>query len=143
MSTNLKKRAIVRFHALLSVSGMRNQKEAILAGYGVESTKDLTLEQLEQANAELQKLAQQRDKDDKKLRKWRSNVIATLEEMGIYRGKSSWPKVNEFLKQPRVAGKLLYECSIEELQALNRKLFAMKAKFDQDVEKDNFWASNN
>jgi hypothetical protein len=41
------KRLIKRFHALLGKSGLGNAgKDAILSGYGVESTRDLTVAQL-------------------------------------------------------------------------------------------------
>lgn len=70
------KRFIKKFHVLLGKAGVDQAgKEAILAGYGVESTKDLTAYELLEACNALDKLANPEVAD---LDKWRKRVLASV-----------------------------------------------------------------
>lgn len=63
-----KKRLIQHFHIALRNGGMMRQKPEILESFGVESTKDLTDEELQQA---IDSLSGEADK-------WRKRVIAAI-----------------------------------------------------------------
>jgi hypothetical protein len=47
------------------------------------------------------------------------------------------------MMQPRICGKLLYECTEDELKALVPKLYAVKAAYDKRIEDEKTWAINN
>ncbi len=118
-----KSQKIRRFHALLAKTKMMYAKPAMLAGQGVESTKDLTSEQLDTLIDYLLDLVIGKNKDaDKEVRTWRHKVLRMVAECGV--NTNDWNEVNAFLLDKRVAGKHLYEITdIEELKKLHRKLF--------------------
>lgn len=125
----LDNRRIRRFHAALSAAKLQAQKANLLAGYGVESSKDLTAAQADELTARLTEIAKTKKKDSPQpLRRQRSIVMTVMNELGIYATAGDWTRVNEFLLQPRIAGKLLYEMNEEELKALQKKLRAMVNK---------------
>ena len=57
---------------------------------------------------------------------YRSGVLTRLQKYGV--DTTNWTKVNAFLKQPQVAGKVMYELSVPELRNLITKLESMIAK---------------
>lgn len=57
---------------------------------------------------------------------YRSGVLTRLQKYGV--DTTNWTKVNAFLKQPQVAGKVMYELSVDEMRALITKLESMIAK---------------
>ena len=59
------------------------------------------------------------------IRRLRSQVLAHLTKLGMYASPEDWTKVNRFLLQRRICGRLLYA---QELQALVRKLRAIGDK---------------
>ena len=117
------------FHALLGELGIRAQKGNILAGYGVERTTELTDEQLSAIIRGLEEQKHQRNGD--MLRRGRSRVLRLLTEMGVYYvvpgepKTACWERVNRFVASARIAGKVLYDLTPEELQTLERKLRSM------------------
>ena len=62
----------------------------------------------------------------RELRKARSNVLHQLQLYGI--DTADWSRVNAFCKDSRIAGKTFRELEMEELNALNRKIRAMRRK---------------
>lgn len=56
------------------------------------------------------------------IRRLRSQVLAHLTKLGMYALPEDWTKVNRFLLQRRICGRLLYMLDAQELQALVRKL---------------------
>ncbi len=54
------------------------------------------------------------------IRELRSAILHRIQKHGI--DTSNWDNVNRFMKQPRIAGKMLYELTIEEMRALIPKL---------------------
>lgn len=56
----------------------------------------------------------------------RSSILGRLQRHGI--DTTDWARVNQFLQQPRIAGKRLYDMSIEEMRALIPKLEMILAK---------------
>jgi hypothetical protein len=138
------KHKIKVFHALLADVGIRDQKEAILEGYGVTSTTDLTQEQIDHAIAKLREMQDSKKKAPRTIRQKRSSVLDLLTQLGVYvPGNNPWPRVNRYLKNPRIAGKLLYEMNETELDALVKKLHAIKIKLDKKLEEDKWWATHN
>lgn len=125
------------FHAALGAAGLRNQKEAVLSGYGVDSSRDLTQAQLNELTDRLNQIARTREREkgtdalnasQATTRKKRSIVMALLAKLGVYIDNESWQRVNAFLLQKKIAGKVLYEMSDTELDTLARKLRSMLAK---------------
>lgn len=136
---------IARFHTLLSKTGLTANKADMLAGFEVNSTKDLTREQIEVLNTRLQEILD--EKSDEKtplaIRRKRSTILDLLTQMGIYKGSSAWTAVNKFLLDPRIAGKLLYEMDEVELDKLARKLRLLKRKQDSKQAELDRQAQNN
>ena len=62
------------------------------------------------------------------IRRLRSQVLAHLTKLGMYALPEDWTKVNRFLLQRRICGRLLYMLDAQELQALVRKLRAIGDK---------------
>lgn len=128
-------RAYRQFHALLDELGLRESKRDILAGYGVSSTRELTDEQLASAISSLDSEARRaKYAAADRLRACRSAVLRLLTDIGVYRIDRDdsrsvvWKRVNMFVSQPKIAGKVFYDLSVDELQALAVKLRALKAK---------------
>lgn len=138
-TTQAKKIQIV--HALLSKMKLLHMKEDIINSYGVASTKDLTLDQLDQLINQLNLQYKEKDAEIKKevdpvVRKWRSVNIDLLSRLGIYINQNSWNRVNEFLLMPKIAGKELYKMNIEELKNLATKLRSILHKREKRLEEE-------
>lgn len=123
-------------------------KVEILLPYGTESLRDLDASQLADLSNRLQQI-QDSHADGQQcqvpvaIRRLRSNVLSVLTDMKIYDGSKSWDRVNNFLLNPRIAGKLLYEMGDEELKALNKKLRAMHKKNEEMRQRENYIARQN
>lgn len=63
-------------------------------------------------------------------KKWRSSALHQLQLYGI--DTTDWSKVNEFCKQPRIAGKEFGNLDCEELEALTKKMRAIIRKRDKE-----------
>ncbi len=124
MSDSIKSARIRRLRAMWIKQGVDQYRDAILESYGVTSTADLNLQQLD----ELIERFSGKTEVTARTRALRSDVMVTLDKLGIYSENGDWQRVNAFLMQPRIAGKLLYQISDDELIALNRKLRAILAK---------------
>lgn len=61
---------------------------------------------------------------EQQLKKSRSAVLLRVGRLGI-NTIDNWDEVNAFLLSPKIAGKLLYEMSVEEMKALVKKLEAI------------------
>jgi hypothetical protein len=94
--------------------------------------------------AEMQVLAEKanprryRDRETKRLR---SAILHRMQKYGI--DTTSWAVVNKFLEQPRIAGKRLYDLSIDEMTGLIPKLDSMLHKQMLKREKERELATNN
>jgi hypothetical protein len=131
MSNSIKNARVRRLRARWVKQGIDQYRDAILQEYGVSSTADLNLQQLD----ELIDRFSNKTEVTTHTRTLRSDVMVTLDRLGVYVDNGDWQRVNAFLMQPRIAGKLLYQMSDDELLALNRKLRAMLAKkAEQDTE---------
>lgn len=119
-------------------------KADMLGAYGVESSKDLTDEQADELTQRLNDMQLSRKKDTPRpIRSARSTALTLINSLGIYATNGDWSRVNQFLLQPRIAGKLLYEMDLDELKALNRKLRSMIKKRQEQVQQEDYLASNN
>ncbi len=127
------------FHALLGELGIRDRKADILSGYGVESTTELSDGQLMQLIGILEdekhhRTAERGTSEADTMRRQRSRVLRLLTDMGVYYvepgepKQACWERVNRFLSSPRIAGKVLYEMTVEELSRVERLLRSMHDK---------------
>jgi hypothetical protein len=131
MSNSIKSARVRRLRAMWVKHGIDQHRESILEPYGVTSTADLSLQQLDELIDRFNTKAEV----TARTRTLRSDVMVTLDKLGVYTENGDWQRVNAFLMQPRIAGKLLYQMCDDELLALNRKLRAMLAKkAEQDTE---------
>jgi hypothetical protein len=63
-------------------------------------------------------------------KKWRSSALHQLQLYGV--DTTDWNKVNEFCKQPRIAGKEFKDLDCEELEALTKKMRVIIRKRDKE-----------
>lgn len=142
----LETKDIIRFNALLNELYRYNKqdvKEAILEGYGVETTKALTPIQLEGIIQGLEdEKAKRLAEVSPKIKKLRSKCLGLLTEIGI--NTADYAKVNAYVEQPRMLnGRRLYDLDEQELEAFAKKLFAVKGEVTRRIDEEKFWASAN
>lgn len=142
-TTSTTKTLMRRFYGLLAEKGMRQHKESILAGFEVTSTKDLTDNQLLALIETLTRMESPKTDIPKPLREARSAVLKCLEALDVKAINGDWSYVNNYLKQPRIAGKVLYQCSLEELKALIPKLKMIAKRRKARIDEENRLAANN
>ncbi len=118
---------IRRLRAIWFKLGIDDQREAILESYGVKSTALLSVLELDEL---IQKYSSFNSKNDapKDIRKLRSSALQLLTKIGVYDNDGNWERVNQYLMNPRIAGKLLYEMNILETEALIKKLRSIESK---------------
>jgi hypothetical protein len=109
---------IRQFHAILAKKGLMDLKVDLLASYGVESTKQLKESELDELINKLQSV-----QVSKELREARSLVLTLLNKLEISGNKiDGWNAVNDYLLQPRISGKKLYDMTEKELDACALRL---------------------
>lgn len=64
------------------------------------------------------------------MKRRRSAVLKRMQQIGV--DTTDWNRVNAFLRQPRIAGKPLYELDGDELEALIPKLESIKKKLKEN-----------
>ncbi|MBR6732147.1 MAG: hypothetical protein IKL91_05485 [Bacteroidales bacterium] len=74
-----------------------------------------------------ERFSQDRQSYKEKIRRARSSVLLRIARIGI-NTIDNWDEVNAFLLSPKIAGKLLYEMNIDELNELIKKLEAIARK---------------
>lgn len=131
-----------RFYLLLKQAGVSANKEDILAGFNVESVNDLSIVQMDEILNTLQSIADGRHQATPEVRKARSRILTLCTDMGVFNG-SNWKALNDFVLQPRIAGKLLYQMDLAELKALNKKLSGMLRAKVEKIEQENNKAIQN
>lgn len=127
MSESLKKARVRRLRAMWIKQGVDQYRESILSQYGVESTADLSLQQLDELIDQYSNQAPASEH----IRRQRSIILDLLTRLGIYKDKGDWEAVNAYLMQSRIAGKLLYQMSSDELNVLQRKLRSILTKREE------------
>lgn len=128
--------------ALLVERGLMLQKEAILSPYNVERIRDLSAPQLDELINAIKPMERKRD-TPKPIRDARSVILGLLDDMGIKPKNGNWDTVNGYLKQPRIAGKVLYEMDLEELKACAVRLRQVKRWKEDKIEAENELAKLN
>ncbi len=109
---------IKQMHAIMAAKGLMDMKPDILAMYEVKSSKELTHEQLQAIVSYLKGADSEED-----LRHNRSVVLYWLGKLGVKGSKQDgWDDVNNYLQQPRIAGKVLYKMSVKELNEATARL---------------------
>jgi len=112
---------IRQFHALLYQTQMTKHKQDILANYNVDSTKELTPDELDEVIAMLKEIEAEKQADKTaEIRHWRHNVLRKVSDCGV--NTNDWSAVNAFMLNPRISGKHLYCHTVDELKNLHRKL---------------------
>jgi hypothetical protein len=129
-----KSKKVQRLRAIWISQGIDNHRESILEGYGVTSTADLNVAQLDelirQYSAEYHKPASE---DTRNLR---SSILTLLTRLGVYNTSDDWAAVNQFMMDKRIAGKLMYQCTDDELRILKRKLHNIVRKTEEDLKQE-------
>lgn len=126
---------------LLGQLGGTAWKADVLEPYGVTGFSGLTELQLDAVILRLRAALEK--KQDPELKRRRSEVLYLLAEIGVAPVGKNWQPVNEFLKQPRIAGKVLYEMTGEELRACALRLRAAKPKMEEAKEVREYLERNN
>ncbi len=115
---------IRQFHAILAKKGLMDLKQDIIAEYGVKSTKELSEMQLDELINRMQTVSVSQE-----LRDARSLVLNLLSKLNITGSKEDgWKRVNEYLLQPRIAGKVLYDMTEKELKECALRLRSVISK---------------
>lgn len=129
-----------RFYGLLKeLPGA--EKEALIWEYSNMLTTSLVEfyqrrpEQYRRMIADMERTVLQNKRDDatktaliieRELKNRRSSILKRLQKLGV--DTTSWPAVNKFMRNPRIAGKTLGEMDTEEMDALIPKLEAILRK---------------
>lgn len=107
-----------RINTLMSACRLIPNREDILALWDARSYDELTDDEIValQAYMEFAHRAKTTPASDA-IRRLRSQVLAHLTKLGMYALPEDWTKVNRFLLQRRICGRLLYMLDAQELQA--------------------------
>ncbi len=120
-----RKQKVQQLRATWISQGIDTLRGQIIERFDVTSTADLTEQQLDELLHEFSAKYQQEPTAE--VRRMRSEVMTLLTRYGTYRTDDDWVRVNRFLLDKRIAGKLLFQLSIPEMQALKRKLHKLIA----------------
>jgi len=129
-------------NGLFAMTALKAYKSVVLGQYGVAYVHDLSEAELDAAldvMRERRRLAVMTVSDE--VRKKRSSVLTQLTAMGVHDG--DWARTNGYLLHKRICGKLLFECSLGELEALLKKLRVIGRKYKSRRELDDYLAANN
>lgn len=130
---------IRRLHMLYAKHGLGEERYRTLIGELTDgrttSTKGLTYAEAQYlagyitgANVKLRTSAE--EMAIRSLKRQRSAVLKRMQQIGV--DTTDWNRVNAFLRQPRIAGKPLYELDGGELDALIPKLESIKKKMKEN-----------
>jgi hypothetical protein len=125
----------------LKAHKIAHTKADILAGYGVESMKELTDKQLQELSQWVDGLYKDKVKEvPREIRDLRSKVILAAEKYLNTKisDTESWKRFNELMLSPKIAGKMLIEMDEEQLKAVLAKLQIIGKKQKQKVEHENY-----
>lgn len=127
-----------RFYAIfnrLPYKGDREEfKKSVVMQYTWNRTEhlhEMTEREYNDCCAALEKMLNpgEREMFVRERKKWRSSALHQLQLYGV--DTTDWNKVNEFCKQPRIAGKEFRDLDCEELEALTKKMRAIIRKRDK------------
>ncbi len=119
-SEAFKKILIKNFHAAIAKQGIMAHKESIIAGYGVQSTTELNIDQLKELVAKYSTGERSKRADDPAdIRTLRSDILTVLNKLNIYVTGNNWDAVNSFCMDK--TGKLLYQMSKDDLEKARKQ----------------------
>lgn len=117
-------------HALLAKNMMLQAKPYMLESYGATSTLDLTESALDELISRVLRILKGKDDDpNKDIRTLRYKCLRIMAEIGI--DTKDWENVNNFMMNPHVCGRMLYELAEEELQGFCMKLYAIRDEVER------------
>lgn len=116
---------IKKLHILLKALGLETEKDSIYSGYGVESSKDMTLEQLKELVTALERQADQpqqvKDDERKLLISNCLTIITGVKWIGYPNG--AWDEINNLVRSNHIGmGKTLNQMNAEELKSCRKRL---------------------
>lgn len=120
MSESIRKAKVKYLRGLWIKQGIDPYRDAILEAYGVKSTAELTIEQLDELIDRYK--PNSHPPASELVRRLRSHCLDLMNRLGIYHNNEDWSRVNDFMMNPKIAGKLLYQLNATELETLRRKL---------------------
>lgn len=133
-----------KMHALLRELGIESSKQYILESYGVEHTNELSDADLQALVNRLVSMESEHGGwANRETRHWRSTLLSLLNKYGVYVTNEDWTDVNRVLLNKKIAGKLLYEMSIKEIQATCIRLRTILSKRQEVMEKNDRLAKLN
>lgn len=115
-----------RFYALIKNVAYHGDKEELKKTLVSQYTGGRTESLREMSVKEYNAMCDALQSNDSSLRKARSICLKLMQKMGV--DTTNWYRINEFCKDPRIAGKVFSEISFGELQALAVKLRSIIAK---------------
>lgn len=121
MATNT--RNYSRFFALLKQMPGNVDKDDLIwqfTGLRTNSLRDMTAGEYDILVHHMAGIVEQNKPDEQKIKKLRSGILTRLQRHGV--NTADWAAVNRFMLDPRIAGKALYQMSIDEMQWLIPRL---------------------
>jgi hypothetical protein len=115
-----------RFFVLLHKMKGAEKEELVWQYSGMRTVSlhefhDMDAEGYERMVEDMQKTVEALEKDqERETKRLRSSILFKLQKYGI--DTTNWAEVNRFMKQPRIAGKALYEMSCDEMRELIMKM---------------------
>ena len=115
-----------KFYALLKQCPSADKDELVL-----QFTDGRTTHLSQMSDAEFREMVSALEEaaapSREELRRWRSSALLRIGRLGIST-IDNWEEVNAFVSSPKIAGKVFYDLSVEELRTLVRKLEAIERK---------------
>lgn len=121
MATNTRNYA--RFYALLKQMPGKVEKDDLIwqfTGLRTNSLRDMTAGEYDSLIHHMVGIVEQNKPDEQKIKKLRSGILTRLQRHGV--NTTDWAAVNRFMLDSRIAGKALYQMSIDEMQRLIPRL---------------------
>lgn len=128
-----------KFYALLAQMPNANKEELIwqFSNMLTVSLREFYAKQPENYKrmiAAMQTEVNKRNGQGAEVKRLRSAILNRLQKYGV--DTTSWARVNQFLQQPRIAGKRLYEMSVGEMRDLIPKLEMILEKAAKNKDKE-------
>ena len=125
MGTRNYRRFYAAFNKLQHYGDDEGMKEELVSRYTRERTTHLSEMSQREYTALCKALEDTLGYGDQR-RRQRSICLRLMQELGI--DTTDWQRINDFCLHPRIAGKVFAQLDIRELEALERKLRAIKRK---------------
>lgn len=111
-----------RINTLMSACRLIPNRPDILAGWNVQCYDEMADAEIVELQAFMETAHRTKTTPASDgIRRLRSQVLTHLTKIGMYASPTDWARVNRFLLQKRISGKLLYMLDEPELKALVRK----------------------